>query len=331
VSGIISTTGVGGLTLGGGHGYLTRKYGLTIDNLLSAEVVLANGELVTASAEENPDLFWALRGGGGNFGVVTSFTFRLHPVSNIVGGPTLWPVESTPELFRWYRDFIASAPRELYGWMGLHTVPPADLFPEELHLKKVVFAVWCWSGPTEQAEEVFAPVREIGPPILDGIQEMPYPALQGAFDDFYCPGLQWYWRHDFVRELPDEAIARHAEFGLNLPTVHSTMHLYPVDGAVHDVGADETAFRFRDAQWSQVMVGVDPDPAKADDLRSFAVRYQEALHPYSAGGAYVNMMMDEGPQRVRASYGDNYERLARVKTAYDPENVFRLNQNVPPA
>jgi FAD/FMN-containing dehydrogenase len=331
VSGIISTTGVGGLTLGGGHGYLTRKYGLTIDNLLSADVVLAGGERVTASADENPDLFWALRGGGGNFGVVTSFVFRLHPVDTIVGGVTLWPIESTREIMRWYREFIAAAPRELYGWLGLHTVPPAPIFPEELHLRKVVFGAWCWSGPSEEADAAFAPVREIGPPILDGIQEMPYPALQGAFDDFYCPGLQWYWRHDFVRELPDEAIERHVEFGARLPTVHSTMHLYPVNGAVRDVAPDATAFRFRDAQWSQVMVGVDPDPAKAAELRSFAVDYWEAMHPYSAGAAYVNMMMEEGADRVRASYGDNYERLARVKAAYDPDNVFRLNQNIAPA
>jgi FAD/FMN-containing dehydrogenase len=279
----------------------------------------------------NADLYWAIRGGGGNFDVVTSFVFRLHPVAGIVGGVTLWPIESTPEIMRWYREFIAGAPRELYGWLGLHTVPPAPIFPEELHLRKVAFAAWCWSGLPEQADEVFAPVREIGPPILDGIQEMPYPALQSAFDDFYCPGLQCYWRHDFVRELPDEAIARHVEFGKRLPTVHSTMHLYPVDGAVHDVASGDTAFNFRDAQWSQVMVGVDPDPARADELHSFAVDYWEALHPYSARGAYVNMVMDESPQRVRASYGDNYERLARVKEAYDPDNVFRLSQNIPPA
>jgi FAD/FMN-containing dehydrogenase len=293
--------------------------------------VLAGGERVTASADENPDLFWALRGGGGNFGVVTSFVFRLHPVDTIVGGVTLWPIESTREIMRWYREFIAAAPRELYGWLGLHTVPPAPIFPEELHLRKVVFGAWCWCGPSEEADAAFAPVREIGPPILDGIQEMPYPALQGAFDDFYCPGLQWYWRHDFVRELPDEAIERHVEFGARLPTVHSTMHLYPVNGAVRDVAPDATAFRFRDAQWSQVMVGVDPDPAKAAELRSFAVDYWEAMHPYSAGAAYVNMMMEEGADRVRASYGDNYERLARVKAAYDPDNVFRLNQNIAPA
>ncbi|HEU5243002.1 MAG TPA: FAD-binding oxidoreductase, partial [Gaiellaceae bacterium] len=293
-SGIISTTGVGGLTLGGGHGYLTRKYGLTIDNLLEAEVVLANGELVRTSEDENPDLFWALRGGGGNFGVVTSFRFRLHAVKTVVAGPVLWPIESTDEVMRWYREFLPNAPRDLYGWLGLHTVPPAPLFPEELHLRRVAFAVFCHLGPAEQAEEALAPVREFGPPLFYGVQELPYPTLQSVFDELYCPGLQWYWRHDFVRELSDEAIERHVEFGRRRPTLHSTMHLYPVDGAAHDVGVDETAFRYRDALWSQVIVGVDPDPARAEELRSFAVDYWEALHPYSAGGGYVNMMMDEG-------------------------------------
>jgi hypothetical protein len=330
VSGIISTTGVGGLTLGGGHGYLTRKYGLTIDNLLEAEVVLASGERVTASTDENPDLFWAIRGGGGNFGAVTSFVFRLHPVSNIVGGPVLWPIESSRDVMRWYRDFIPSAPRDLNIWLGLHTVPPAPMFPEELHFRKVAFAVVCYAGPAEDAEEALAPMRELGPPLLYGVQEMPYPMLQGAFDDFYHPGLQWYWRHDFVGELPDEAIERHAEFGEQLPTLHSTMHLYPVDGAVHDVASDETAFRFRDAQWSQVIVGVDPDPAKADEIRSFAVDYWEAMHPYSLGGGYVNMMMEEGQDRVRASYGENYDRLAGIKAEVDPGNLFRSTQNIVP-
>ena len=330
VSGIISTTGVGGLTLGGGHGYLTRKYGLTIDNLLSAEVVLASGERVTASGDENPDLFWAIRGGGGNFGAVTSFVFRLHPVANIVGGPVMWPIESTREVMQWYREFIPSAPRELNMWLGLHTVPPAPMFPEELHFRKVAFAVVCYAGSPAEAEEALAPVRELGPPLLYGVQEMPYPTLQAAFDDFYHPGLQWYWRHDFVGELPDEAIERHAEFGERLPTLHSTMHLYPVDGAVHDIGPDETAFRFRNAQWSQVIVGVDPDPAKADEIRSFAVDYWEAMHPYSLGGGYVNMMMEEGQERVRASYGENYDRLAAVKAVVDPGNRFSSTHNITP-
>jgi FAD/FMN-containing dehydrogenase len=329
-SGILSTTGVGGLTLGGGHGYLSRKYGLTIDNLLEAELVLADGSRVRASDDENADLFWAIRGGGGNFGVVTSFLFRVHPVSTVVAGPTMWPLEMTADVLRFYRDLMADAPRDFYGWFGLATVPPAPGFPEALHLRKVAVVVWCYLGPPEQADAVFAPVRELGPPILDGIAEVPYPGLQGAFDELYPPGLQWYWRHDFVRELPDEAIERHVEMGHKLPSVHSTMHMYPIDGAVHDVGAADTAFGYRDCRWSQVIVGVDPDPAKADELRSFAVEYWEALHPYSAGGAYVNMMMDEGPERVRASYGGNYDRLTTVKGKYDPDNVFRVNQNIPP-
>ncbi len=331
VSGIVSTTGVGGLTLGGGHGYLTRKHGMTIDNLLAAEVVLASGEVVTASEVENPDLFWAIRGGGGNFGVVTSFLFRVHPVGTIVGGVVLWPIESITEVMRWYREFLPNAPRELNGWLGIHTVPPGPPFPEELHLRDVAFSTWCYTGAPDKAREVFAPIEEFGPPILYGIQEIPYPALQRAFDEIYCPGLQWYWRHDFVRELPDEAVELHMEFGGRRPTLHSTMHLYPVDGAVHDIGATDTAFSYRDALWSQVIVGVDPDPARADELRSFASDYWEALHPYSAGGAYLNMIMNEGTDRVHQSYGENYQRLARIKTEVDPGNLFRANQNIRPA
>jgi hypothetical protein len=329
-SGILSTTGVGGLTLGGGHGYLTRRYGLTIDSLLEAEVVLADGTAVRASADENPDLFWAIRGGGGNFGVVTSFLFRAHPVRTVVGGPTMWPIEDAADVLRFYRDLMEDAPRDLYGWFGLGTVPPGPPFPEELHLRKVAFVVWCHTGTPEEADAAFGPVRAFGPPLLDGIGEVPYPALQSAFDGLYPPGLQWYWRHDFVRELPDAAIDRHVEMTARLPTMHSTMHLYPIDGAVHDVGASDTAFGFRDCRFSQVIVGVDPDPATAGELRSFAVEYWEALHPYSAGGAYVNMMMDEGPERVRASYGGNYERLAQIKAQRDPDNVFRINQNIRP-
>jgi hypothetical protein len=329
-SGILATTGVGGLTLGGGHGYLTRKYGLTIDNLVEADMVLADGSKVRASADENADLFWAIRGGGGNFGVVTSFKFRAHPVSTVVGGPTMWPIEMTSDVLRFYRELMADAPREFYGWFGVGTIPPAPGFPESLHMRQVAFVVWCYLGPPEQANAVFAPVRELGPPILDGIAEVPYPGLQSAFDELYPPGLQWYWRHDFVRELPDEAIEQHAEMARRLPTMHSTMHMYPIDGAVHDVAQGDTAFNYRDCRWSQVIVGVDPDPGKADELRSFTIEYWEALHPYSAGGAYVNMMMDEGRERVRASYGDNYDRLARIKGKYDPENVFGVNQNIEP-
>ncbi|MBX6763902.1 MAG: FAD-binding oxidoreductase [Rubrobacteraceae bacterium] len=330
-SGIISTTGVGGLTLGGGHGYLTRRYGLTIDNLISADVVLADGSFVTASESEHEDLFWALRGGGGNFGVVTSFEFRAHPVHTIVGGPTLWPLEQAAGVMRWYRDFIAGAPEDLYGWFGFVTVPPAPPFPEDLHLKKMCAVVWCYTGSEEEAEDAFAPVREAGDPALYGVHAMPYPALQSAFDALYPPGLQWYWKGDFVRELGDEAIARHIEHGSRLPTMHSTMHLYPINGAVHRVGEDDTAWSYRDVTWSMVIAGVDPDPANGERVRAWAREYWEALHPYSAGGAYVNFMMEEGQERVRATYRGNYERLAEVKRRYDPANLFRVNQNIKPA
>jgi FAD/FMN-containing dehydrogenase len=330
-SGIISTTGVGGLTLGGGLGHLTRRYGLSIDNLLSADVVLADGRVVTASADEHPELFWALRGGGGNFGVVTSFEFRANPVGEIIGGPTLWPMDRAAEVMRFYDDFIASAPRELNGFFAFLTVPPVAPFPEELHLQKMCGIVWCWTGPAEQADEIFAPVAAFGPPALHGVHPMPFPALQSAFDGLYPAGHQWYWKADFVDELTDEAIARHVEHGAKLPTMHSTMHLYPIDGAGADPAPDATAWSFRGSRYASVIVGVDPDPAKAPELTAWARAYWEDLHPYSAGGAYVNMLMhDEGSERVRASYGDNYDRLVTVKRTYDPENLFRVNQNIAP-
>jgi FAD/FMN-containing dehydrogenase len=331
-SGIISTTGVGGLTLGGGIGHLTRRFGLTIDSLLSAEVVLADGSQVHASAEENPDLFWALRGGGGNFGVVTSFEFRTHPVgATVMAGPTFWPIEQLPEAMRFYREFLPAAPRAVNGFFAAMTVPPVDLFPEELHLRKVCAVFWCVVGTEEEATRLLAPVHDVGTPLLHGVAPAPLPAVQSLFDGLYAKGLQCYWRADFVNELSDELIERHLEWGQKLPSMHSTMHLYPIDGAAHDVGAEETAFSYRDAQWAEVIFGVDPEPANADAMREWCVGYWDATHPHSAGGAYVNFMMEEGQERVQATYRDNYERLAEVKAEYDPDNVFRVNQNVQPA
>ena len=330
-SGIISTTGVGGLTLGGGLGHLTRKFGLAIDNLLEAEMVLASGEQVTANADENPDLYWAIRGGGGNFGVVTSFLFRLHEVGTIIGGPTFWPVEQGAEVLSAYREFIPNAPRELNGFFAFATVPPGDPFPEEIHLRKVCGVVWCYVGGEEDAAEAMAPLLEALPePLLHGVQPMPHAALQGAFDGVYPKGDQWYWRADFVNEIPDEAVAIHAKFGEEMPTMQSTMHLYPIDGAVHDLDSSDTAWSYRDAMWGAVFAGVDNDPANVGKIGDWSRGYQEATHPYSAGGAYVNMMMDEGQERVRASYRDNYGRLARIKATYDPGNLFRINQNIEP-
>jgi FAD/FMN-containing dehydrogenase len=331
-SGIIGSTGVGGLTLGGGIGHLARKHGLTIDNLIEADVVLADGSSVRASASENPELFWALRGGGGNFGVVTSFTFSAHPVSTVIAGPTFWPLEQTQEVMRWYREFLPAQPRELNGFFALMTVPPADFMPEELHFQKVCGVMWCYNGDDEAAAaKLLAPAQEVGTPLLHGPGPMPFPALQGLFDGLFTPGLQWYWRADFVRDLPDAAIEQHATFGERLPTLHSTMHLYPIDGAVHDVGASDTPFSYRDSTWAEVIVGVDPDPANAGLIRDWTVDYWDATHEYSAGGAYVNFMMDEGNDRVRATYQDNYPRLAAAKASYDPQNLFRVNQNIPPA
>ena len=328
-AGIVGSTGIGGLTLGGGHGYLSRRYGLTIDNLLSAQVVLADGRVVTASESEHPDLFWAIRGGGGNFGVVTSFTVRLHPVDTVICGPTAWPAAATGDVLRWYRDFMPAQDDDLYGFFATLTVPPVAPFPEPFHLHKACAIVWCYTGDPEGADAALAPVRELQP-AWDGTGPAPYTALQATFDGLFPKGLQWYWRGDLVREIPDEAVELHSRFGEKTPTPLSQMHLYPVDGAVHRVGADETAWRHRDVNFSQVIVGVDPDPARARVVSDWVKDYHDALHPFSIGGAYVNFMMDEGQERVRASYGDNYERLAAVKGTYDPGNLFRVNQNILP-
>jgi FAD/FMN-containing dehydrogenase len=329
-SGIIASTGVAGLTLGGGMGHLSRQYGLTIDSLLEAEVVLADGRPVKASELENADLFWALRGGGGNFGIVTSFLFQGRPVQTVVGGPMLWELEDAAKVMGWYRDFIAKAPENVNGFFAFLTVPPGPPFAEQLHLKRVCGIVWAINDSPERAEAILAPVREQFSPAQDLVGPLTFPALQGMFDPIYPQGLQWYWRGDFVNELSDEAIERHLEFARRLPTMHSTMHLYPINGAVHRVGQNETAFSFRDSTWSQVIVGVDPDPAKAEELRDWTVAYWEALHPYSAGGSYVNFLMEEGQERVQTTYRDNYPRLAAIKAKYDPENFFRVNQNIKP-
>ena len=329
-SGFISTTGVGGLTLGGGIGYLTRKYGLTIDNLLAVDMVLADGSFVTASADENPDLFWAVRGGGGNFGAVTSFKFRLHPVSTVCFGPTFWPVEEATTILSAFRDFIQEAPEEVGGFFAFLTVPPAPMFPQHLHLKTVCAIVWCYNGSPDKFEEALKPVRSLGNPLFDHVAPVPFPAAQSAFDALFVPGLQWYWRADNFAELSDEAIDRHAQLGPNLPTMLSTMHLYPVNGAAQRVGSTDTAYSYRDALFSEVIVGVDPDPANAGKITAWCKEYWEALHPYSAGGAYVNFMMDEGPGRVQATYRDNYARLVSLKRKYDPDNFFCVNQNIPP-
>jgi FAD/FMN-containing dehydrogenase len=330
-SGFISTTGVGGLTLGGGIGYLARTHGLTLDNLLSVDMVLADGRFVTASAKKNDDLFWAVRGGGGNFGVVTSFEFRLHPVSQVYGGPMIYPLEKSGEVLKWWRDFILKAPEDINGWFGFLTVPPVAPFPEQYQNKKMVGIVWCYSGPMEKAEERFKSIRAFGPPVIDFVGPVPWPALQSMFDALYPSGLQWYWKADFFKELSDKAIDLHVKYGAQLPTFHSTMHIYPINGAAHRAASGDTAFSFRDANFAQVIVGVDPDPANNPKMIEWAKNYWLALHPHSAGGAYVNMIMDEGEDYVKSAYRDNYPRLAEIKAKYDAGNLFRNNQNIKPS
>ena len=330
-AGILSTTGVAGLTLGGGIGHLTRQCGLTIDNLLSVDVVLADGRFLTANAKDNPDLFWAVRGGGGNFGVVTSFLFKAHPIHTDYAGPMLWPMEDAADILRWYRDFITKAPNALNGFFAFLIVPPGPPFPEALHNEKMCGIVWCYTGPLKNAERVFNPIRKFKKPALDLVGPIPHPALQSMFDALYPPGLQWYVKADFVRELKDEAIALHVKHGALLPTMHSTMHLYPINGKANTVKNTATPWAYRDAVWAAGIAGVDPDPANNEKISKWAKDYWTATHPYSAGGAYVNFMMDEGEDRIRATYGKNYDRLAKIKKRYDPTNFFRVNQNIKPA
>jgi len=328
-AGIISSTGVGGLTLGGGVGYLARKYGLTIDNLLEADMVLADGSFVTVNATKNEDLFWAIRGGGGNFGIVTSFTFQAHPVTNVFGGPTLWPIEKTNEIMKWYHEFLNNAPDELNGFFATLVIPGPP-FPAHLHNKQFCGIIWCYSGDLDKAKEIFKPIMAMNP-LFEHVGVMPYPAMQQLFDGLFPPGLQWYWRADFFNELNADISGKHLEFGSKIPTPLSQMHLYPVSGAAGRVKKDATPWAYRDAKYAGVIVGVDPDPSNATKITKWCKDYWEALHPFSSGGAYLNFIMNEGQDRIKASYKHNYDRLTKIKRKYDPENFFRINQNILPS
>ena len=329
-TGTFSTTGVGGLTLGGGMGYLTRRYGLTIDNLTSVDMVLADGCFVTASKDQNEDLFWAVRGGGGNFGIVTSFLFTAKQVNSIYGGPIFWPIADANDIISFWQDFISKAPEELSGIFALLTIPPTAPFPEQYQLKKMCAIVWCYSGPEKEAEKVLKPVRDYRKPAIDMAGPIPLPALQSLFDIFYPAGLQWYWKALFYKKFNDQAIEQIIKNGNMLPTPLSFMHIFPIDGAASRIGAQETAWGYRKANFMQVFGGVDTDPANNDRMIRWAKDFAKDLLPHSLGGGYVNMIMDEGQQSVRAAYGDNYARLAQIKAKYDPNNLFHVNQNILP-
>ncbi|MFC4128319.1 FAD-binding oxidoreductase [Nocardia rhizosphaerae] len=329
--GIISTTGVAGLTLGGGIGYLARAHGLSIDNLRSADVVLADGTFVTADQTEHPELFWALRGGGGNFGVVTEMEFDLHPVDTVYGGPMFFELGAAEALLRTYRDWIAAAPRAMGAFPGFQIAPPLPFIPEGRVGEPFLLLVSCFNGSDEAAEALLADLRAVATPVAEHVGRMPYPALNSAFDALLPPGLQHYWKAAFQLELTDDALAAHLEFGPRVPAMQSTMHLYPIDGAVHDIAADATAFAYRNATFAPVIAGMWPDPVDNEANIGWVRDYHAALEPHTAAGGYINFMASDDQSRIRANYGANYDRLATIKKTYDPANLFHLNQNIAPA
>ena len=328
--GIISTTGIGGLTLGGGIGYLARGFGLSCDNVRGAEVVTADGRVVAATPHENEDLFWALRGGGGNFGVVTAFEYDLHPVAEIYGGPLFFELSDAPDVLRWYREFIQDAPEQLGGFPAWQIAPPLPFIPEERHGEPFLAFVYCWAGPLDQGEAQIKSLREVAAPVAEHVGPMPYPALNSAFDGLVPAGLQHYWKANFVRELTDEAIAAHLEHGPKIPTVNSTVHIYPINGACHRVGEGDTAFAYRDATFATVIAGMWPEPADNEANIGWVRGFYEATAPHSEPGGYVNFMAADDQERIRENYKGNYDRLVDVKRSYDPDNLFHLNQNIRP-
>ena len=329
--GIISTTGVGGLTLGGGIGYLTRGLGLSVDNLVSADVVTANGAMVTASEREHEDLFWAIRGGGGNFGVVTSFEFRLAPVDMIYGGPMFFELSDARAVLEWYRGIIADAPEGFGGFPAFQIAPPLPFIPEGRHGDTFLAFISCWTGSLDEGEVNLKSLRDVAPVVAEHIGPMPYPALNAAFDALVPPGLQHYWKASFAKELTDDAIAAHLEHGPKVPVVNSTVHIYPINGAAQRVASDATAFAYRDANFATVIAGMWPDPSQNDANIAWVKDYYAAIAPHSEEGGYINFMAEDDQARIRANYRGNYDRLTTVKRTYDPGNLFHLNQNIAPA
>jgi FAD binding domain/Berberine and berberine like len=328
--GIISTTGVAGLTLGGGIGYLSRGFGLSCDNLVSADVVTADGRFVVASAKENEDLFWALRGGGGNFGVVTSFEFKVHPVKDIYGGPMFYELKHIRDILNFYREYIADAPEEMGCFPAFQIAPPLPFIPEKRHGDTFIAMVACWAGPMDKGEKALKPFHEVAPVVAEFVGPMPYPALNSAFDGLVPPGLQHYWKANFVKELTDDAIAAHMLHGPKIPVVNSTMHIYPINGACHRVKPDETAFAYRDANFATVIAGMWPDPSHNAANTRWVREYYDATAPHSEEGGYINFMSEDDQSRIKANYKGNYKRLVEVKKKYDADNLFHVNQNIKP-
>jgi FAD/FMN-containing dehydrogenase len=331
-TGINSTTGVGGLTLGGGFGWLSRKYGLTIDNLLEVEIVTADGEIRRASEEENADLFWGVRGGGGNFGVVTSFLFRLHEVGPIVlSGMILHPLDDARKVLEFYREFIVTAERELTCWFVLRQAPPAPFVPVEWHGREILILAVCVTGPLDRAEELARPLREFGNPIVDIIQPMPFTAWQSILDAPQVAGARNYWKSHEFDELSDGLIDTLLEHVLKIPDPQSDIAFAHLGGAIREIPLDATAYSHRDSEFAVNIHGRWADSAKDEACIAWARGLHNALQQFSTGSVYVNFMTEEETDRVRAAYGPHYERLVQLKDKYDPTNLFRLNQNIRPS
>jgi FAD/FMN-containing dehydrogenase len=330
VQGLVSTTGIGGLTLGGGVGHLSRGFGLACDNVISAQVVTADGRTVVTSENENDDLFWAIRGGSGNFGVVTEFQYRVHPISDVYAGPMFFELSAGADLLRFYRDFMVDAPEELGMFPAYQIAPPLPFIPEDRHGDTFLAMVACWAGPVEEGERALQPLHDVAPVVAEQVGPVPFSGLAGAFDALYPPGLQHYWKTNFATELTDEAIEAHLEHGPKVPAVNSTMHLYTINGAVQRVASDATAFAYRDAMFLTNIAGMWPDPSQNEQNIQWVRDYYDALAPHSEEGGYVNFMSGDDQDRLRATYRGNYDRLVEVKRRYDPSNIFRVNQNIKP-
>jgi FAD/FMN-containing dehydrogenase len=331
-SGIVTHTGVAGLTLGGGIGWIMRKHGLTIDQLLAVDVVTANGEFVTASAEENAELFWGICGGGGNFGIVTEFTFRCVPLGpTVLAGPVFWPMEQSGEVLRFYRDWVADAPDDLMTIVVHRKAPPLPFVPEHLHGKPVVMVIPCWVGDIEEGQEVVRPLKEFGSPVADVCVPKPYLAHQSMLDPSFVPGRWYYFKSCDVAELNDEIIDITVERSLQIVSPMTSFPIWQMGGAVARVGEDETAFNGRSAGFTYNIGACTPTEEGFAEERAWVRSFWSALEPWHEG-VYVNFLGDEGAERVRAAYGPaKYDRLVALKRKVDPDNFFRINQNIAPA
>jgi FAD/FMN-containing dehydrogenase len=331
--GMVSTTGLAGLTLGGGIGWLMRKHGSACDNLLAAEIVTAGGRVIRVSADENSDLFWGIRGGGGNFGIVTSFEFRLHPVGPIVmAGPIFYPADQAGDLLGFYREWVQGLPDELTTVLSLATAPATPFLPKAIHGRRVAIVISCFSGELQDAASVLRPLREFGSPVADLIRPMPYEALQSLVDSDWGPGAHNYFKSGYLERVDDAAIETLLRWHARVESPHSEIHLHHFGGAVARVAEGETAFAHRSAPYLLNVLARWTDPARSQTNIDWARNLYRSMTPFGTGAVYVNFLGQEGDGRVKAAYGnDTYERLVQLKNTYDPSNLFRINQNVPPS